>query len=92
MRNDEAIFPWTKLDEFGQAFRSGYVIRIEERGQWKTWGDMVFPTEESANVTAARCVNRMCDIVPAREIVHRAGKPGRDFCFARKIIVDEARA
>ncbi|MBB2709666.1 UNVERIFIED_ORG: hypothetical protein GGE53_001278 [Rhizobium etli] len=91
MRNDDSIFPWVQLDRSGQAVRSGYVIRIKERGQWKTWGNTVFPTEDSANVTAARCVNRDCDIIPAKEVVHRIGKPGRDVRFATKIIVDETR-
>lgn len=91
MRGDDNIFPWKPLDAFGQKVRRGYVIRFQERGQWKTWGDTVFPTEYSANATAARCVNRLCDIVPAREIIHRVGKPMRDFRFARKIIVDDTR-
>ncbi|MGO7337720.1 hypothetical protein [Rhizobium leguminosarum] len=89
MKTGDVIFPWTPLDRFGQAFRRGYVIRILERGQWKTWGDTVFASQESANITAARCVNQICDVVPAKEIVHRVGKPLRDFRFGRKIIVDE---
>jgi hypothetical protein len=87
MKRDTEAFPFTQLDKFGQAVRHGFVIRVKERGLWQTWGDMIFQTEDGANSTAARCIGGVCDIVPAREVIHRAGKPC-SFNFRRTIIVE----
>jgi len=53
--------------------RTGFVIAVPDprTGGVKPWGDMMFATEDGANMTAARCVSDARDIVPAREVAHR---------------------
>lgn len=53
--------------------RNGFVIAVSDSrtGGVKPWGDMMFATEDGANMTAARCVSDVRDIVPAREVAHR---------------------
>lgn len=53
--------------------RNGFVIAVPNprTGGVKPWADMLFPTVDGANMTAARCVSGACDIVPAREVAHR---------------------
>lgn len=53
-------------------YRDGWAIVIPnpKTGGSAAWGDMVFPTMDGANATAARLVTGECDIQPAREVVH----------------------
>jgi hypothetical protein len=86
-RRDES-FPFIDLDDRGQKVRHGFVIRVKERGRWEIWGDMVFPTIEGANSTAARCIKGECDIVSAKEVVHFGGAP-LSMTYRRTILVEE---
>lgn len=74
----------------GCTARHGHVIVIPSAHVgWRVWGNEVFSDMAAANVTAARCVSGPCDILPAREIVHYAGRPG-SIKYRRSILVDWA--
>lgn len=53
-------------------YRDGWAIVIPDpkTGGCAAWGEMLFPTMDGANATAARLVTGECDIQPAREVVH----------------------
>lgn len=53
--------------------RDGFAIAVPDplTGGVKPWGDMMFPTVDGANMTAARCVAGACEIMPARQVMHR---------------------
>ncbi|MGK6313706.1 hypothetical protein [Neorhizobium sp. DT-125] len=88
LKIDEA-WPWTLLDKKGQQFRAGFAIVVPNgAGGWKVWGDSLYPTMESANETAARCITGVCDIVAAREVVYQR-KASWYARFDRQILLDE---
>lgn len=84
---DEA-WPWVLLDKKGQQYRAGFAIVIPNgAGGWKIWGDSLYPSIDSANATAARCITGVCDIVPAREIVYQR-KTSWNARMDRQVILD----
>ncbi|URK87749.1 hypothetical protein LP421_07890 [Rhizobium sp. RCAM05350] len=89
---DGTAFPFQLSEEaIGCGSWSGHVIVVPNgRAGWKVWIDEVFADEATANVTAARCINGPCDILPAKEVIHYAGKPC-SFNFRRSILVDWTR-
>ena len=54
------------------SYRDGWAIVVPDpkTGGAAAWRDMVFPTMDGANATAARLVTGECDIQPAREVMH----------------------
>ena len=63
----DKLFDLRVLDRYGQNVRNGFAIVVPNgAGGWKVWGEGIFPTIESANSTAARCVGGVCDIVAAQ--------------------------
>jgi hypothetical protein len=48
------------------------IIVPDARAGRKAFGDMLFPTMDAANATAARLAPDVTDILPAREVWHRS--------------------
>ncbi|KAA0697429.1 hypothetical protein DTW90_18540 [Neorhizobium sp. P12A] len=73
------------------AYRDGWAIVVHDSrtGGQKAYADMVFPTMDGANMTAARIAPGASDILPAREIWHRT-KFKRSFRTHRTVIIREA--
>lgn len=69
--------------------RNGFVIAVPDprTGGVKPWADMMFASEDGANMTAARCVSNARDIVPAREVAHRT-RFKESFKFTTSIILE----
>jgi hypothetical protein len=68
-------FAWHESsDQVGCSYRDGWGIIIPDArtGGQKAFGDMVFPTMDAANTTAARIAPGARDILPVREIWHRS--------------------
>jgi hypothetical protein len=86
-RVDE-LFDFRMLDRRGQNVRKGFAIVVPNgAGGWKVWGAGIFPSMESANSTAARCVGGVCDIVAAREVAYRRERAWKG--WDRQILLDE---
>lgn len=67
-----------RADPFGRSVEDGFAIIVKgPGGQDIVWADQVFPTEDAANITAARCVPAAIDIRPARRIGHFVWPGGR---------------
>ena len=79
-----------EFDHLGRGSRDGFVIVVPSgHGSMKVWGEQVFETLEAANSTAARCIPTICDILPAREVVHFGNNP-KSFKYRTSILVGEA--
>lgn len=66
------------LDPLGRGVEEGFAIVVKDAaGQSTAWAGQLFDTEDAANVTAARCVPRACDVRPARRISFFGPDAGR---------------
>ncbi|PWE57150.1 hypothetical protein DEM27_05780 [Metarhizobium album] len=77
-----------EFDHLGRGSRDGFVIVVPNgHGAMKVWGDQVFETLDAANSTAARCIPTICDILPAREVIHFGNNP-KSFRSRTSILVE----
>jgi len=84
----DKLFDLRVLDRYGQNVRNGFAIVVPNgAGGWKVWGEGIFPTIESANSTAARCVGGVCDIVAARQVSYMRERAWKG--WDRQILLDE---
>lgn len=77
-----------RADPLGRGVEDGFAIVVKGPcGQETAWADQVFPTEDAANVTAARCVPAAIDIRPARLISYFGTNTGRSLKHRFKVIL-----
>ncbi|WP_312222582.1 transcription termination/antitermination NusG family protein [Rhizobium rhizoryzae] len=75
-------------DKTGCGVRHGFCIMVPSgHGGQKVWADQIFATLEAANLTAARCVPTVCDIIPAKEVIH-FGKNPKSHAYQRSILIN----
>lgn len=78
-----------RADPLGRGVTDGFAIVVKDRGGQDTaWADQIFPTEDAANITAARCVPAATDIRPARLISYFGVTTGPSRKHRYKIIID----
>lgn len=77
------------VDPLGRRVEEGFAIIVrDDAGQRIAWANQLFDTEDAANVTAARCVPKACDVRPARRISFFGRDAGRFAKPRSTLIID----